>query len=340
MSSQWTQHLNADGVAMDAQIDQKDAENVLVQQQLAAALDELAKYQQPPPPPPDPTTQMWVGSSLYVPGGYTLQQGYDQRCTAWGVPDLEGVRYFFPGMPNGWPTFGGAPTLASFKPPNNDVKGFGAGKYTVATDAWLNSLPRDTRVRPVAIYHEREDNIERGEFNFADAKAMDKQFHDRVVAANLRNGTRLTFGLILMGWTVDVASRRDVKNYLPTDYTYDWIGWDAYTGDKLSLDLPNLSYTTSLFTACRDATKAHGAKNWFICETGTANYGHSDNEYDAMQADWLTGAMEIARGLGCRRVFYWDSVDAVQDNGSVLPSDDYRIKGPKARAAMGAQIKK
>ena len=339
----WTDHLTADGVAIDAEIQQRNDEVLAVQEQLGTALDEnlelrrlLAEYQTPPPvpePTPDPVTTMWVGTSLYTPGGETMAEGFARRTQDWGA-EPEMVRYFFSGMPNGWPQFGSAATLVSFKPPNNDVKGFAAGKYDANVIAWLNSLPRDKKVRRIAFYHEREDNIEAGQFTKADAKAADARLHALILAANERNGTNLRFGLVLMGWTLDKRSGRNVLDYLPTDWKYDWLGWDAYPGNSFSLDLPNLDYTEELYGRCRDATKAHGAKNWYICETGTSNKGHDLAEYDTLQAKWITGACQIARDLGCKGWMYWDSVTGEGQ------ANNYQVQGPKAKAAMGVEIER
>lgn len=340
---EWTDHLTADGVKMDSQraADAEAAAQASVVH--AADLDRIAELEallepQVPPvpdPPPDPTTSMWVGSSLYTPGGETLQQGYDRRCSEWGVSDLEMVRYFFPGMPTGWPQFGSAATIVSFKVPNYDMKGFAAGKYDTQTKAWLNSLPRDGKARRIAFWHEREDEIASGKFTFADALAADEHMMGLIQDANSRNGTNLKFGLILMGWSLDPASGRDVNKYFPRQgtFTYDYVGWDAYPGNSFSMDLPNLLYTETLFTRCAEATAAHGAKNWYICETGTSNKGHSLQEYDTMQADWIEGAFTLARELKCKGITYWDSVTgAGQQN-------NYQIQGPKAKAAIGAEIK-
>lgn len=350
----WDTHLAGDGAAIAAEQATALQHALDLQAQLAETQSRFDTYKlshPDPTPSPDPTPEpaptpiakaLLVGSSLYVPGGMSLQQGYDQRCAAWGVDDLDLTRIFFPQMAVGWPTYGSARTLLSFKPPSYDVKGFVAGKYDTAARNWLNALPRDKTPRQVCIFHEREDDIADGRFTFADARAMDDRMNDLVNEANARNGTNVRFGLVLMGWTLETGSRRDVNNYLPASGTfiYDWIGWDAYTGDSAGMDLPNLPRTEAVFGEAADVTKAHNSKaGIFICETGTANYGHTAAEYDTMQADWITGATNIARDLGFRGLIMWDSVDAVQADGSVKPSDDYRVKGPKARAAMGAAIK-
>ncbi len=344
MAGKWETHLAADGVTIDAEkaqadfiADQANAEVARlrdVEAELRRLLEEaqVPDVEPPPPPPPDPITQMWVGSSLYRAGGETQPEGYERRCSEWGVDDLELVRFFFDGMPTGWPQFGTANTVVSFKPPS--VKDFGAGKYDTQIANWLNALPRDKKVRRVAIYHEREDNIEAGQFTHADARAMDARMRKLIDEANSRNGTKITFGIILMGWTLDSRSGRNIDNYLKVDFKYDWIGWDAYAGNSFGMDLPDLEYTKALFGRCKAATENHGAKNWYICETGTSNKGHPLDEYDTMQAKWITGGFGVARDLGCKGIMYWDSVTGTGQ------ANNYQIQGPKAKAAMGAEIKK
>jgi len=341
----WTDHLTQDGQSIDAEkaqadlvADQANARAAQLQDEndaLRKALEEAqVPVDPPPPPPPDPKTQMWVGSSLYNPGGETMLQGYDRRCKAWGVDDLEMTRFFFPQMPTGWPQFGTANTVVSFKPSGYDVKGFGEGKYDSQTTNWLNSLPRDKKVRRVAIFHEREDDIEDHKFTFAEAKAMDRKMRTLIDEANARNGTKITFGIVFMGWTLQESSGRKIENYLPTDFKYDWIGWDAYPGNSASLDLPDFRYTKELFGKCKNATLAHNPKaNYYICETGSSNKGLDPVVYDGKQAQWIEGATKIALDLGFKGFMYWDSVVGTG------PANDYQVKAPKAAAAMGVAIK-
>lgn len=290
-------------------------------QRLLAIIAEL-QGQGPPPP------TMPVGSSLWTGTGETQADAFARRTREWGAePELS--RVFFSGMPNGWPTFGTSETVLSFKPPS--VRGMARGDYDARLTAWLDSLPRDGRPLRVAVYHEREDNIEGGQFTFADARGMDTKLHQLITEANARNGTNITFGLILMGWTLDARSGRKFNNYLPTDgWMYDWFGWDAYPGDHATQDLPSLAWTTDSFTRCRDAGAALGVDEWYICETGTRNLGGLPaDEYDQRQAAWITGACRIARDLGCAGFMYFDST----------VGGDFRILGPAAKAAIGAEIR-
>jgi hypothetical protein len=336
MAQQWTEHLTADGQAIDAQTNQLVEENLLVHTQLADALDRVAELeasQEPTPEPepePEPSRGMWVGSSLYNINGETNQEGYDRRTKEWGAaPEI--VRYFFPGLPNGWPQYGTAPTVVSFKPPNFDMKGFGAGKYDTYMVAWLNSLPRDRKTRRVALWHEREDDIEKGMFTKADALAADARLKKLILAANERNGTLVRIGMVLMGWTVQEGSHRDIESYFG-DFEYEWIGWDAYPGNTFDVD-PDLSDTKYLYGECAKFAKEHGAKNWYICETATSNKGHELDVYDTLQAKWITGAVNVARDAGFKGWIYWDSITGTGQK------NNYQIQGPKARAAMGAAIK-
>lgn len=239
-----------------------------------------------------------------------------QRTTDFGVAPEIG-RVFYPGLPtDSWKDYG-LPLVVSFKPPNNDVAGFIAGKYDGPVSEWLT-----TYSGRVAVYHEREDNIERGEFTMAQASAMD----DHMRALVNKYG-KARFGIILMGWTLDPRSERTVTNYIPDRTLYDWLGWDSYPGDTPSNDLPGWTATRDWYTRCRD--NSFGLP-WLICETGTRNKNADPADvYDQRQADWINGAVAIARDLGCRGWTYFDST----------VGGDFTLKGPKAFAAMGAGIR-
>lgn len=327
----YQERLSAIGAEADAENVQQQQDWLALQAQYAGALatiDELTKTD--PPPPPPPAKGMFVGSSLYTGTGETQQDGFARRTTEWGA-EPEMVRYFYPGLPTGgWPVFGGAQVVASFKPPNLDVVGFNAGKYDAQVKAWLGTCPRDGRPKRVAVFHEREDDIERGAFTFAQALQMDAHMHQLLLGAAISPDMNLRFGLILMQWTLDSRSGRKISNYLPTGYTYDWMGWDPYPGNVAGCDLPGLTATKAAYKSCADATAAHGAKNWVICETGTSNKQNlSADEYDKQQAAWITGSCQVARDLGAKGYMYFDST----------VGGDFRIKGPKAAAAIGAEIK-
>lgn len=323
--------LGAEWDATEAQLNTVTGEKSVLQDALTAAEAEIQRLKdlyEPEEPTPTPRKKMRVGSSLYRESGEDHQEAFARRARDWGA-EPEIVRYFFSGMPTGWPQFGEAQSVVSFKPPS--VRGMGQGQYDAQLNAWLDSLPKDNKVRRVAVFHEREDDIADGHFTKADARAMDAKMYRLIQEANTRNGTNVRFGLVLMQWTLDPKSGRNVNDYLPTDWTYDWMGWDAYGGDRPDQDLPELTGTRTAFTRCRDATKAHGAANWFICETGTRNHMNLPAaEYDARQAQWITGACGIARELGCRGFMYFDST----------VGGDFRILGPKGFAAMGAEIGK
>ena len=290
-----------------------------------------AQIPEPQPPEPEPTPAfMKVGSSLYRESGETYDQAFQRRATNWGAePEL--VRYFYSNYPTGdWPKFGKSQIVASFKPTN--INDFVAGNYDSVFNKWFDELPQDGVPKRISPWHEEEDDIERGAFTFEQAKRMDKKFKDLATAANKRNpGSNIRVGKVFMAWTLDSRSGRNIDNYLPTDWDFDWLGWDAYAGDSASLDLPNLTYTKALFTRCKDATTKHGTNSWFICETGTRNHNNvAADVYDGMQAEWITGAIGIAAQLGCRGFMYFDST----------VGGDFRIKGPKGFAAMGNAIKK
>jgi hypothetical protein len=129
-----------------------------------------------------------------------------------------------------------------------------------------------------------------------------------------------------MGWTLDPRSERTLADYVPDPTLYKWIGWDSYPGDTVGNDLPDLTATGLWYARCY-----HGSFGlpWFICETGTRNHLDAPDYEDQQQAEWITGAVEIARNLGARGWCYFDST----------VGGDFTLKGPKAYAAMGAAIR-
>jgi hypothetical protein len=278
--------------------------DIRVRNDTIAELTQQIADLQPPPPP------MRVGISVKD------QAQYDGRTADFGVaPEI--VRIFFPGLPGKLPTLArGTGTVVSFKPPSNDVQGFIDGKYDAPVSAWLT-----TYSGVVAVYHEREDNIERREFTLEQASRMDAH-----MAGLVKLYGRSRFGIILMEWTLNPKSGRAVEDYVdPT--LYQWIGYDSYPADSATQDLPGLVWTQESFTRCRD--NSFGLP-WFICETGTRNKQNAPAaEYDARQAEWITRASALAETLGCRGFMYFDST----------VGGDFTLKGPLALSAMGEAIR-
>ena len=304
---------------LQARIIELETENA----ELRAEIDRLTQAPEPAPEPA-PKKTMQVGTSLHRESGETYDQAFARRTKNWGAePEL--VRYFYPGLPSGsWPKFGGAQVVVSFKPTN--MGAFINGMEDSKFGAFLDTCAKDNEPKRISAWHEEEDDIEKGSITFAQAKQMDAKLKSLVVAANQRNpGANIRIGKVFMQWTLDSRSGRDIDNYLPTEWTFDWLGWDAYPGDSP----PSVDYTKVIYTRCKDATAAHGAKNWYICETGTQNHDNkSPDVYDSDQATWITGAVKVADELGCKGWMYFDST----------VGGDFRIKGPKGFAAMGGAI--
>lgn len=328
--------LTLTGRSIDSQFQQIMDENLTVHQQLAEALDKLAQYTPPPVnPEPTQTKTTLIGTSLYSPGGLSPSEQFQKLTRDWGA-EPEMARYFFPGMPNGWPQFGNAKTMVSFKPPNRDMAGIAAGKYDTFLNAWLDSMPRDKKIRRIALFHEREDDIADGAFSKAVALAADKHMLELVHAANERNGTKLTFGIVLMSWSLENGSGRNIEDYLPqpnAGWRHDWIGFDSYPGNSYSMDLPNLDRTKDMYGRCAVVARDHGDVSLYICETGTSNKGWPVDVYDARQALWINGACDIARDLKIKGWMYWNSITGSGEG------NNYTVRAPKAAAAMGTQIK-
>jgi hypothetical protein len=287
----------------DQEVQAAVSDNLLKDSRIAELEAQVAALQPAPP-------QMRVGISVRD------KAQFEQRTADFGVkPEL--ARVFYPTLPTMTDPGYQCQRIVSFKPPNNDVQGFIDGKYDVGVSNWLISAGA---VR-VAVYHEREDNIEAGQFTKAQAVAMDAHMAELVSKYG-----RARFGIILMSWTLDPRSKRTLSDYVGPGNPYEWIGWDSYPGDYVGNDLPDLAATHLEYGRCAD--NSFGLP-WYICETGTRNYGGTPEAYDDLQAAWITGAVAIAQELGCRGWCYFDST----------VGGDFTLKGPKAYAAMAAAIR-
>lgn len=313
------------------------------QSQLVAANVEVARLRDKYEPTTPPLTAMRVGTNE------TSDATFANRTAAFGAePELS--RWYFSSLPTSWPQFGSAQSVISFKLPNvpkldaagnvvkdsrgdtvyvPDVAGLLAGKYDAQLNGWLDKCPADSRPKWVIFWHEPEDEIRDGKFTAAQLRAAVAYVKSLIDAKNTP-ARRIKVGICLMEWTLEPASGRNVNDYLP-NVALDFIGWDAYPADRADQDLPNLDRTRAAFTKCRDATKAAGVPVWLILETGTRKLdpAMTDADYDTRQATWISKAIPIADELGARGLTYFDST----------VGGDFTIKGPKAKAAMGAAIR-
>lgn len=339
----WADRLGAEGATVDAQISalqnqidalqtqnaQTAAERDDALLQITALKAEIGRLTATPTPTPSvsrspspspsatgtvtPAASMLVGSSLYSGTNETSQQAFNRRCHDWGVcPEI--VRHFYPGLPGGaWPTFGTGPTVVSFKVPS--IPGFAAGDNDAALRAFLQTVPADGRSHYITVWHEPEDDIIAGRFSFAQYRAA--TIHLQKLATEFAgSGKKIRVGQVLMGWTLDPRSGRDVNNYLVPNL--DFIGWDVYSGITAA-------EVTRDYTPAADVCDTEGVAKCFLTETAP-NSGV--NATQAQKATYITVSTKVARALGFDGYMYFDST----------VGGDFRLLTQQTWDAMAAEI--
>lgn len=256
-------------------------------------------------PPPDATcatqrgsSDLQVGTSIHREPGESYEQAWQRRVTTWQV-EPEMARYYYPELPVGdWPEFGDAHVMASFKLPvvngQVDVAGLLDGAHDKQLTEWFASMPNDGTPKYVAFWHEPEDDVAIGQFTstefrqaFEHVRALATQFDD--TERNIR------VGVVLMGWTANPASGRDVADYLPPRASF--VGWDIYT-------LASEQDTWSRFALAAEESCDAGIPQWFLAETAIRV---ADPPTPTETAQWIPMAADAARGLGYSGLLYFDS---------------------------------
>jgi hypothetical protein len=262
---------------------------------------------------------MPVGTSVHREPGESYEQAWQRRVSTWGV-EPEMARIFYQGLPVGdWPQFGDAQVMASFKLPvvngRADVAGLLHGRYDEQLTSWFESMPRDGTPKYVAFWHEPEDDIARGRLTTAEFRQSFEYL--RTLAAPYDGTNRdINVGVVLMGFTANPASGRNVADFLPKDAAF--VGWDIY---------PRASEqdTWDRFAQAAEAACDAGVPRWFLAETAiNASEGASQGE----TASWIPMAADAARRLGYAGFLYFDST----------VGGDFRLASHDTWQAMNAEI--
>lgn len=231
-----------------------------------------------------------VGTTVSTQAGETKQAAYDRRTADFGV-EPEAVRVYSPGAPF-WIDLGSAVEFVSFKYAPADVI---AGKYDAALHTFFANTPENGELHPWSYWHEPEDDIEDGRFTAAQYRsAFD---HIENIAAQYDNAdTRLQSSLIVMGWTVNPASHRDIKNYIPS-IRPDRIGFDVYPS--------SVSDASTKYQEAARAALDNGFKRYDIMETGlNSTTGAKTPE---QHAEFITKSVQVAAQDGFRFYTYFDA---------------------------------
>ena len=186
--------------------------------------------------------------------GYNLTSPTNLESVALNLGYPQVVRLFFSGSPgSGEPTWAlGKTAIVSFK--FNPTQAFPAEKLR----AFLASKPANVKAY-VCTYHEPEDNITANQFTAA-------QYRDFVTATTsvCREFENCISTPILMQWTLESASGRNVNDYLE-GVEYDVLGWDVYPR------LGTIKDIQAQLKSIHDESVKRG-KPWLIGEVGAVKY--------------------------------------------------------------------
>lgn len=189
----------------------------------------------------------------------------------------------------------GEKVAVSSKPPGT-MDQISAGTYDSFFRAIATGLAGLATKGVYTFYHEPEDNIQNGEFSFAQFIAASTRVYSQMRPILQPAGWRT--GICFMSWTVNPSSGRNLNNYLNTGLLnlVDVLAWDCYNdsgagdgGSAWALTDPRLVSPSSLFGPCVTATTSR-SKTPMIFETGCAR----------RQAD----------STGSERTQWWQSVAA------------------------------
>jgi hypothetical protein len=255
--------------------------------------------------PPDATCatasdsrELLVGTSVQRAPGETYEQAWQRRVSTWGV-EPEMARFFYRALPVGsLPQFGNAQVMASFKLPvvdgKADVAGLLHGKYDEQLTSWFASMPRDGTPKYVAFWHEPEDEIANG--LMTDAQFQQAFEYVRALAAKFDGTARnIRVGVVLMAFTANPASGRDIADYLPPGVAF--VGWDVYP-------LASEQDTQSRLAQAAEASCDAGVPQWFLAETAI---NAAEHPTQSETARWIPMVADAARRLGYSGLMYFDS---------------------------------
>lgn len=177
---------------------------------------------------------------------------------------------------------------------------------------FLKSIPVGSIV---ALYHEPEDNIKSGEFTAAQFRASQSYVKSLIA----KNGLDLKFALILMGWTLDPAAKRNFSDYFSPGI-YDYLGWDCYNLSALGYDSPEKVLGKVLDKGVEMSLPT------LICEWGSTLKGGDDG---TKRAEWVTAMGAYMRDRGVKAAAYFDRL---------TEKNDFRLSDSASKAALRALV--
>ena len=280
---------------------------------------------QPPTPTPTPTPTpvpsrgTSFGVSLARLSGETAMQAVTRIRGQFG--NLPAARVYGTGLPpalwnadSSLAALGsGTDVIYSFR---GDMAAIAAGQADEVIRSFLASRPAGIKVW-VALNHEPEDNIARGEFTAAQFRAATEHVAPVIRAAG---GVPTT---ILMQWTLSPQSGRNWHDYYSP--AVDVLAFDAYN-NSLGNATPSYKspsdFVDPVLAVAKETGKAFG---W-------AELGSPCIPSDPAclgRAAWLTGLGSAFAGNGAQFATYWNRLDF----GGVM---DYSLNDGPSRSAWSA----
>lgn len=283
---------NAEIEALQAKIDAKNEtiarKNVRIES-LKAKLDAcLGKEPAPEPEPTEPP-------SLF--GSSTGKHTYDYFTQMAGSP-LE-VRRTYDTWPAKHPAedAGRNATVWSFKPP---FVQFLAGSLDADFMAALNTIPDDGFARYVIVYHEPEDNIEKGEFTASQYREAQVRARAIIDGANITRQTKIRFGGNLMSWTFQPAAKRNPEDYYPGPGVWDFLALDGYSGRNSNGTWDGGRTPWQVFGTALQFCQDKGVR-FAVAETGIDVSAPSPE-----RVAWIKDCRRFAKDANCEFWCYWD----------------------------------
>ena len=235
------------------------------------------------------------GSTVAQGQGETRREAFARINAAYGPVSL--VRLYSPGPPPSWQELyrdlGAVDAVISFKAEPEEVV---SGALDSRLAAWFAAAPtqRDTYW---VYFHEPENDVEQGRFTASDFRAAWE--HVAALAAGEDN-ERLHATVVLMCYTLDPASGRDWRDYLPGGDLLEVLAWDCYNAGSDKGVYADPAVLLDPAVAASDEADAH----WGIAELGATLAPGDDGR---RRAAWLTAVGEYARENAAQFVTYFDA---------------------------------
>lgn len=159
--------------------------------------------------------------------------------------------------------------------------------------AFYSTFPTDRDVYH-CIWHEPEDDVQRGTFTTAQLRAG---WHTARLAQQQVGNPHVKLVVILMGYTWQPASGRTPDDYIPADVDFDLLTTDTYFAGSIG---QAVSTIPTAFDAQLATATAHG-KPWGITETGVGQKVTGQARLDA-----LTTLAKTIKAKGAVLGLYFD----------------------------------